>query len=278
MLQLLADMFSHAFMARAFIAGVVLGAAIPLVGVVVVLKRLSMVGDALSHASLAGVAAGLIGGINPVAGATAACMAAALSIEDIRRRFEGHADLAIAVVTAAGVGLAGVLSGFVPNSSTFSSFLFGSIVTVGDGELVVVVALGIVIVLLSLLFRRELFWITLDERAARLAGVRTTLMNFSFILTTAVAVSIASRTVGTLIVSSMMTVPVACALVVARSWRQTISVSCAVGMVSSVCGLIASYMFGFKPGGAIVLVEVVMLLALFAAKKVRSLYKPLSRI
>ncbi|WP_297157604.1 metal ABC transporter permease [uncultured Ellagibacter sp.] len=267
MVQLLADMFSHAFMTRAFVAGIVLGAAIPLVGVVVVLKRLSMVGDALSHASLAGVAAGLIGGLNPVAGATAACMAAALTVEGIRRRFEGHADLAIAVVTAAGVGLAGVLSGFVPNSSTFSSFLFGSIVTVDDGELAVVVALGIAIVLLSVLFNRELFWVALDERAARLAGVRTTLVNFSFILMTAVAVSIASRTVGTLIVSSMMTVPVACALVVARSWKQTVVVSCGVGMVSAACGLVASYAFGFKPGGAIVLVEIALLMATFAGKK-----------
>ena len=266
MLQMLTDMFSHAFMARAFAAGIVLGIAVPLVGVVVVLKRLSMMGDALSHASLAGVAAGLIGGINPVAGATAACTVSALAIEGIRRRFEGHADLAIAVVLAAGVGLAGVLSGFVPNSSTFSSFLFGSIVTVDDGELGTVVALGIAVVLMCALFNRELFWVTLDERAARLAGVRTTVVNFTFILMTAVTVSIASRTVGTLIVSSMMTVPVACALVAARSWKQTIAVSCAVGVISAAAGLVASYVFGFKPGGAIVLTEIALLAMLFAGK------------
>ena len=266
MLQMLTDMFSHAFMARAFAAGIVLGIAVPLVGVVVVLKRLSMVGDALSHASLAGVAAGLIGGINPVAGAMATCMVSALAIEGIRRRFEGHADLAIAVVLAAGVGMAGVLSGFVPNSSTFSSFLFGSIVTVDDGELGTVVALGIAVVLMCALFNRELFWVTLDERAARLAGVRTTVVKFTFILMTAVTVSIASRTVGTLIVSSMMTVPVACALVAARSWKQTIAVSCAVGVISAAAGLVASYAFGFKPGGAIVLTEIVLLAMLFAGK------------
>lgn len=256
-------------MIRAFVAGIVLGAAIPLVGVVVVLKRLSMVGDALSHTSLAGVAAGLIGGVNPVAGATAACVAAALAIEGIRRRFEGHADLAIAVVMATGVGLAGVLSGFTPNSSTFSSFLFGSIVTVGDDELAAVVVLGIAVATLCVVFRRELFWVTIDERAARLAGVRVTAVNFAFILVTAVAVSIASRTVGTLIVSSMMTVPVACALVAARSWKQTVAISCAVGVVSAAVGLVASYAFGFKPGGAIVLTEVALLLVFIAAKAMR---------
>lgn len=117
------DMLQYAFMQRAFLSGIVLGVAIPLVGVIVVLKRLSMIGDTLSHASLAGVAGGLIAGINPVAGATVACLAAACFVEMIRKRLESRGDLAIAIVMAAGVGLAGVLSGFVPNSSTFSSLL-----------------------------------------------------------------------------------------------------------------------------------------------------------
>lgn len=268
MLSFLADMFSHGFMTRAFIAGIVLGLVVPLVGVVVVLKRLSMVGDALSHASLAGVAAGLIGGVNPVAGAMTACMVSAIAVEGIRRRFEGHADLAIAVVMAAGVGLAGVLSGFTPNSSTFSSFLFGSIVTIGDDELAAVVVLGTTIAVLCAIFRRELFWVTIDERAARLAGVRVTAMNFLFIIMTATVVSIASRTVGTLIVSSMMTVPVACALAISRSWKQTIIVSCAIGVLSAAAGLVASYALGIKPGGAIVLTEITLLLALIAVKAV----------
>lgn len=262
----LLDMFSYAFMQRALVAGVVIGAVIPLVGVTVVLKRLSMIGDALSHASLAGVAAGLIGGFNPVAGASVACVVAAFCIEGIRVRLQDRADLAIAVIMAAGVGLAGVLSGFVPNSSTFSSFLFGSIVTVDDAELYAVVAIGIAVAALCLVFFRELFWVTLDEGAARLAGVRVRAVNGAFILVCALAVSIAARTVGALIVSAMMTVPVACSLVVARSWRQTYAVACAVGVVCAVVGLVASYRFGLKPGGTIVLLEVAVLVFLFMAR------------
>ncbi len=102
------DMLQYAFMQRAFLSGIVLGVAIPLVGVIVVLKRLSMIGDTLSHASLAGVAGGLIAGINPVAGATVACLAAACFVEMIRKRLESRGDLAIAIVMAAGDGLAGV--------------------------------------------------------------------------------------------------------------------------------------------------------------------------
>ena len=262
-------MFEYAFMQRAFLAGIVLGLAVPLVGVFVVMRRLSMIGDALSHTSLAGVAAGLIAGINPVLGATVAAVAAGGFVELIRRRFEAHAELAIAIVMATGVGLAGVLSGFVPNGATFSSFLFGSIVTVSDAELAGVVGVGTGVVATCALMRRQLLLVTLDERTAKLYGVCTRVLNALFILLTALVVSIASRTVGALIVSAMMVVPVACALVVARSWRQLVAVSCGVGVLSSAAGLTASFYLGLKPGGAIVLVAVGLLAACVLASRVR---------
>ena len=262
-------MFAYEFMQRAFVAGIVLGVAIPLVGVFIVMRRLSMIGDALSHTSLAGVAAGLIAGINPVLGATVAAVLAAGFVEVIRRRFEAHAELAIAIVMATGVGLAGVLSGFVPNSSTFSSFLFGSIVTVSDAELLGVLGVGAGVVACCVVLRRQLLLVTLDERGAKLYGARTEAVNALFILFTALVVSIASRTVGALVVSATMVVPVACALMVARSWRSLVLVSCGVGAVSSAIGLTLSFYLGLKPGGIIVLVAVVLLGACALAGRAR---------
>ena len=259
-------MFEYLFMQRAFIAGIILGVTVPCIGVVVVLKRLSLMGDALSHTSLAGVAAGLIGGIDPVLGATVACVTAAFGIEAIRRRFPGHAELAIAVIMSTGIGLAGVLSGFVPNAASFTSFLFGSIVTVSDGELMVVAVIGAAVLVLFALLSKELFLVTLDERAARLAGVRVTAVNTAFILMTALTVSVAARTVGALIVSSMMVVPVACALQLARSWKQVVALSCGIGVSITASGLVASYEYGLKPGGTIVLIGVVALVIVLLAK------------
>lgn len=256
------SLFEYAFMQRAFIAGVILGAAIPCVGVVVVFKRLSMMGDALSHTSLAGVAGGLIAGIDPVLGATIACLGAAGAIEMIRRRFEGHAELAIAVVMSLGIGLAGVLSGFVPNAASFSSFLFGSIVAVSDSELVAVAIIGVMAMATCVLLRKELFLVTVDERSARVAGVKVKLVNAVFVICTALTVAVGLRTVGALIVSSMMVVPVACAMQVARGWRQTVAASSAIGLGITIIGLIASYELGSKPGGTIVLVGVALLAAL----------------
>lgn len=259
-------MLGYVFMQRSLVVGVLLGIVIPLVGVTVVLKRLSMIGDALSHTSLAGVAAGLVAGISPVAGATIACLVGALCIEGIRRRFRDQSELAVAVVMATGIGLAGVLSGFVPNASSFNSFMFGSILTVSAEETVAIVAISVIALGFCVLTRRELFLMSFDERHARCVGVPVSAANVAFVIVVALVVAVAARTVGSLIVSSMMVVPVACALQLARSWRQTCVLASGIGVATTVLGLVISYCCGLKPGGTIVLMAVALLLLILAGK------------
>ena len=160
------EMFKYAFMQRAFIVGILLAAVIPCIGIVVVCKRLSMIGDALSHTSLAGVAIGLILGINPVFTASVTCVLAALGMEGIRRKLPRFSEMSIAITMSAGIGLAGVLSGFVKNTANFNSFLFGSIVAISNEELYLVVSICMAVLLLFILFYKELFYISLDEKSA----------------------------------------------------------------------------------------------------------------
>ncbi|MDR1193215.1 MAG: metal ABC transporter permease [Peptococcaceae bacterium] len=258
---------AYDFMRRAFVAGILLAVIIPCVGVIVVLKRLSLIGDALSHSSLAGVAAGLIMGVNPVLGAGAACVAAALGVEVIRRKIPQYAEISIAIIMSAGVGLAGVLSGFVKSAANFNSFLFGSIVAISDFELILVVGVSLAALLVFLLLYKELFFIALDERAARLAGVPTGAVSFIFTILTAVTVSVAARTVGALIVSSMMVVPVACGMQVGKSYKRTVICSVGFAIAFTVAGLFAAYYLGLKPGGAIVLTGVFCLALLLLVKR-----------
>lgn len=262
-------MLAYAFMQRSLIAGIFLGILIPLVGVTVVLRRLSMVGDALSHSSLAGVAGGLIAGVNPVAGAAVACLTGALCVEGVRARFQEQAELAVAVVLAAGIGLAGVLAGFVPNAANFSSFLFGSILTVSQSELVGVIVICLAAGAFCLLCRRGLFLAAYDEMQARVCSIPVVAINLGFTVVLALLVAVASRTVGSLMVSSLMVVPVACALQLARSWRQTCVISCVVGLLSSVAGLTISFYAGLKPGGTIVLLSVATLLVILLVQWTR---------
>ena len=133
------SILQYGFMQRAFLVGILLAVITPCIGITIVLKRMSMIGDALSHSSLAGVVLGLILGVNPVAGAVVMCIVAALGIEAIRKKIPRYSEVAISIVMSAGIGLAGVLSGFVENGASLNSFLFGSIVSISEGELALVV-------------------------------------------------------------------------------------------------------------------------------------------
>lgn len=260
-------MLQHAFMQRAFIVGILLAVIIPLIGVIVVLKRLSMIGDALSHTSLAGVALGLILGINPVVGAVVTCTAAAFSIEFIRKRIPRYAEISISIIMSVGIGLASVLSGFVKSATDFNSFLFGSIVAITDGELYLVIGISVLVTAAFILFYKEFMYLSFDEKSARLAGIPVRRMNFLITVLTAVTVSVASRSVGALVVSSLMVIPVACAMQVAKSYRQTVVYAVLFAVFFTIAGLTLSYYFSLKPGGTIVLTGVTVLVPLMFFKK-----------
>lgn len=260
------SILDYEFMQRAFLVGILLAATVPCIGIIVVLKRLSMMGDALSHTSLAGVAAGLVLGINPVLGAIATCIAAALGIEAIRKRIPKYSELSIAIIMSAGIGLAGVLSSFVKSAANFNSFLFGSIVAISDFELILVCCISAAVLLCFLLLYKELFLIALDERTARLAGVPVKAVNFVFTILTAVTVSVAARTVGALIVSSLMVIPVTCAMQVSKSYRQTVLWSIFFALSFTVSGLFLSYYARLRPGATIVLIGVIILILILLVK------------
>jgi zinc transport system permease protein len=254
-------------MRRALLVGILLGLVIPCLGVVVVLRHLAQTGDALSHSSLAGIAIGLILGLNPTLGAMVACFLAAMAIEFFRHRLPERAETGVAVIMSAAVGLAGVASGFTGGFANFNNFLFGSIVAIGNFELGLVVAVTLGIFLTFILFYRELFFVALDEQAARLAGVPVRVTNFIFTILTAASVAVAARTVGALLVSSLMVVPVFAAMQIARSYFQTVLASAGIGVFSSLVGLFGSFYFGLKPGGSIVLSGIACLILIVVGRR-----------
>ena len=261
-------MLAFDFMRRALLVGMLLAVLLPGVGMVVVLRRLSLMGDALSHASLAGVALGLLMGFHPVLGAVFACVTAAFLIEVIRKKMPQHGELALAVVLSAGVGLAGVLSGLGNSPANFNSFLFGSIVAIGDRELIFILAVGLLTLTAFLLLYRELLAISFDERAARLSGVPVGIVQPLFTLLTALAIALAARTVGALVVSSLMVLPVACAMQLGKGFRSTLLAAAGLGLLFTLAGLTLSFYGRLRPGGAIVLVGVAGLGVLFAGRAV----------
>lgn len=264
------EFLAYPFLRRAFLVGLMLAVIIPCIGLIVVLRRLSMIGDALSHSSLAGVAAGLVMGVNPILGAMVACVLAALGIEAVRRKIPRYSEMSIAIILSAGVGVAAILSEYVSGAANFNSFLFGSIVAISDFEARLVAGVSAAVLLCFLLLYKELLSVAFDETGAKLSGVPVGFVNIFFTLLTAVTVSVAARTIGALIVSSLMVIPAACAMQLAGSFRRTLWLSIGLSVFFTVTGLILSYYLQWRPGGTIVLTGVLVLVLILMGKAVRA--------
>jgi len=211
-------------------------------------------GDGIGHVAFAGVAVGFLLDTSPLWTALAIAVAAALSLEWLRSRERATGDLALALIFYAGLAAGIVIIGKSGTGSLqANSYLFGSLLTLDDGDVATVVGLGVAIVAALALFGRALFAIVLDEESARVAGIPVRACNALLAALTAVTVVAAMRAVGVLLVAALMVLPVASARLLARSFRFTMTLGSIVGVVAVVLGLTAARAWDLKPGGAIVL-------------------------
>ena len=263
-------MWQYEFMRIALVVAILLGIALPLIGSTVVHKRLSSSGDALAHSSLAGVAIGLVAGLNPLWSAVIACVVSFLIIELLRKKFSKYGEIGVVVVLSAAIGVAGILSKFA-TSSNFDSYLFGSIVLISTEELWMTIGLTAVIVLFSLLFGRQLFSTVYSESEAKVRKVPTRILNFSHSLLLSLTVALGAKVVGSLVISSMLVLPMAIALQFKKGYWVTLLISVFVSVITMVGGLIISYEPGFPPGATIVSLAVIILLLAFLYRGIASL-------
>jgi zinc transport system permease protein len=246
--------FERDYMQLALWAGLIVGACAPLIGVFLVQKRMSLMGDGIGHMAFAGVAAGLLLEIWPIWSALLVAVAGALAIEWLRTRGRATGDLALALFFYGGIALGVVLVSRTGGGTVnVIPYLFGSILTVSAGDVRVVAVLGIVIVLAMALFGRALFAIVLDEESARVAGIPVDATNALLSVLTAVTVVASMRVVGVLLIAALMVLPVASGRLLARSFRATVALAVAIGLVSVVLGLAAARQWDLAPGGSIVL-------------------------
>lgn len=254
MTTLLAEMLQQSFMVRALEAGVIVGLLCPLVGLFLVLRRLSLLADTLSHVALAGVAGGLLVGIPPGAAAVAAAVAGALGIEGLRSRGRVFGDAALAVFLSGGLALALVLLrlGGGLNADLFA-YLFGSLITISPADVALVAGMGAAVGAAILVMFKELFYLSFDEEAAAVSGIPAGAVNAGFTLLSAVTVALAMRVVGVLLVSALMVIPVVAALRVAGSFRAAAVLAMAFGVTAVLAGLAAAYALALPAGAAIVL-------------------------
>ncbi len=252
------ELFSQPFMQRALIAALLTGLAAPTIGTFLVQRRLALMGDGIGHVAVTGVAIGLLTGASPLWTAVLVAVIGAVLIEVIRERGQTNGDVALALLFYGGLAGGIFISGLAGDSAaSLNRYLFGSLTTISSGDVLVTMGLAIAVVCLSVGLAPQLFAVAQDQEFARVAGLQVRSYNLLVAVLAAVSVTVAMRTVGLLLVSALMVVPVATAQQLTRSFRTTIAAAMALGVLASVCGLdvatFASYQATVAPGPTIVL-------------------------
>lgn len=258
------EIFQFDFMIRAFAAGIAIAVIAPLIGIFLVVRRYSLMADTLAHVSLAGVAIGLLAGLNPILTAIGASIVASIGIERLRttKKIMGESVLALFLSgsLAVAVILLSLAQGF--NANLFS-YLFGSISTVNAGDLTLILGTTVVIAVVIFLFYKEFFFLSFDVDLARASGVPTKALALLLSILAAVVVSLSIRIVGVLLIGALMVIPVVAAMQFGRGFRDTIFLSVGFSLLSVITGLFISYYWSIASGGAIVIVALgVFLLSL----------------
>ncbi|MDT0203292.1 metal ABC transporter permease [Nocardioides sp. AE5] len=243
------------FMLRALIAALFTGMAAPVVGTYLVQRRLSLMGDGIGHVAVTGVALGLLTGTSPTWTAVAVAIAGAVLIEVIRERGAANGDVALALLFYGGIAGGVLITGIAGQSAArLQEFLFGSITTLSPDDVVVTMVLAAIVIVIGLGLAPQLFAVAQDQEFAKVAGLNIRFYNILVAVLAAVTVTIAMRTVGLLLVSALMIIPVATSQQVTRSFRTTLLASMAIGVFASVGGLVfAALVADVAPGPTIVL-------------------------
>jgi len=259
------SMFSNEFALRALVCALIVGGCAPTLGTYLVQRRMSLIGDGIGHVALTGVGVGLLLHTSPVTMAVVVAAACAVGLELLRERGRTPGDLALAVLFYGGIAGGVLLIGLASNeggSGSLNQYLFGSLATTSNRDMVQMAVVGGVLVALMLLLRPALFAVCHDEEYARVAGLPVRTLNMLIAVTTAATVTVGMRTVGLLLVSALMVVPVATAQQVTRGFRSTLLLAMAIGLVVAGAGSTISWQYANTPTGATIVLVAVALFVL----------------
>jgi zinc transport system permease protein len=269
----LQEIFAYAFVQRAMLAGSPIAAVSALLGLFLVLRRFSLIGDGLAHTTFGSVAVVLLVGVSPFYVTLAALplvMASSLAIYKLTSSKKINADAAIGIVSslgiAAGIILSSLSGGF--NVDLFS-YLFGNILTVNRTELVLSMIVFAVVAAVVFYYYDELFAVTFDQELARSMGVQTERLNVILFLLTAVSTVLAMKVAGIMLVSALLILPALTALQLSVSFRTTMIAATGFAVGAVFCGILFAFVLNLPAGAMIVVFNIIFLLLVFG---IRSLF------
>jgi zinc transport system permease protein len=266
------DILNYEFVQRAILAGILIAAISSILGVFLVLRRFSLIGDGLAHTTFGSVAIVILLGVSPAYITLAALplvMLSSLAILKLTHSQRIHGDAAIGIVSSLGIAtgiiLVSLSNGY--NVDLFS-YLFGNILTVTQTELFLSLIVFIIVAVTVIIFYDDLFAVTFDEELAQTMGVKTKRINVILFLLTAIAAVLAMKVAGIMLVSAMLILPPLTALQLSISFRKTIVAAACFSILSVICGIILAFLLNLPAGGTIVIFNIGFLLFIFGAKKI----------
>jgi len=258
------DFFHYGFILRALIAGSFIALICSILGVLLVLRRLSLIGDGLAHVTFGSVALGLLLRQHPIYISIPIVMLSSLGILKLTEKAKLYGDAAIGIVSslgiAGGVLIASIAGGF--NVDLFS-YLFGNILAISKTEVFTSIALSVIVLSIISIYYNEYFSTTFDEEFAKVTGINTKKINSILVLLTGITVVLAMRVVGIMLTSALLILPAVTALQIAKGFRNTMVFSSLVAISSVIAGIYISFIMNLPTGATIVMVNFIIFVTAF---------------
>lgn len=265
----LTEIFNYSFMVRGMIAGLLVAVIAPIIGIFLVVKRYSLLAETLAHVSLIGVAGGLLAGFSPLLGAMTVSVLAGIGIEKLRENKKIFSESILAIFLSGSLALALVLFSLGPGLGFgMLNYLFGSVTTVSEKELIAIVILSVVGVAAVLMFRKKLFLISYDEEFAKANGIETRLYNILLISLAGITITLSIRVVGALLIGALMIIPVVTAIQYGLGFAKTMKLSVFFSVMSVLAGIYTSFYLNLPASAAIVLILLGFFLLSLLSKRI----------
>ena len=261
------EALSYGFMQKALIAGIAVGLICSFMGTFLVLRRYSLFGDGIAHVAFGGISVGLFLGVFPLWTAFIVSIFGGLGLQKLRQSTKISGDSAVAVVLVSGLAVGVIL---VSSSGGFSvdlfSFLFGSILLISNEDTIMILAISAGIIATLTIMQKQFLHLTFNEEQAKLSGMRTTLLNYAFVVLASITVVTSMRLVGILLISALIVIPNITAMQFGKGFKKTVFISMSISVISVVSGILVSYFLNVAPSGTIVVIAVVILIGTLLLK------------
>ncbi len=270
MLELFADLFSYSFMSRAMIVGVLVALCSALLGVSLVLKRYSMIGDGLSHVGFGALSVAVAMNVAPLQVSIPVVVIAAFLLLRINSDSRIKGDAAIALISSSALAIGVIVTSLTTGlNADVHNYLFGSILAMSESDVVLSISLSVLVLLLFIVFYHRLFAVTFDESFARATGTRSSIYNMLLALLTAITIVVGMRIMGAMLISSLVIFPALTSMRVCRSFRGVILCSAVISVLCFFLGMFASYVFSTPAGASVVVVNLAAFLLFSLVGKCR---------